>query len=269
MKCQVQRPKGVVALQGQFLARPRLVMGDGAWALRGGAMVDLWLPRVRVGYRGVRSGVDAHENRGTSIACNRTPRCRGEAKNWPYRPNGTIAPGSRDCIPGWWNWPYRPQSQGRRCAFAQIMLRPSSKVTTHSRFGAIVDLWLPRVRVGCRGVRSGVDAHENRGTSIACNRTPRCRGEAKTWPYRPKGTIGPGSRDCIPGWWNWPYRPQSQGRRRVFACILRRPSSKVTTHSRFGAMHVSGLHASGLCAFTAAAPLAVLVHLQPTRVSGL
>ena len=119
------------------------------------------------------------------------------------------------------------------------------------RGGAIVDLWWPQVRVGCRGVRSGVDAHTNPGTSIGCNRTPRCRGEAKSWPYRPRGTFAPGSRDCIPGWWNWPYRPQSQGQRCAFARILRQPSSKVTTHSRFRAMHVSGLHASGLCAFTA------------------
>jgi hypothetical protein len=80
---------------------------------------------------------------------------------------------SRDCIPGWWSWPDRPESQG-----------------------------------GVGGV-----AHANPGTSIACNRAARGRGEARSWPYRPKGTIGPVSRDCIPGWWSWPYRPQSQSGR--------------------------------------------------------
>jgi hypothetical protein len=108
------RPQGGVALQGQFLAGPRRVMVGTRGVWRGGAIADLCLPPVRVGCRGVRSGVDAHTNPGTSIGCNRTPRCRGEAKSWPYRPRGTFAPGSRDCIPGWWNWPYRPQSQGQR-----------------------------------------------------------------------------------------------------------------------------------------------------------
>jgi hypothetical protein len=137
------------------------------------------------------------------------------------------------------------------------------------RGGAIADLCLPRVRVVCRGVRSGVDAHTNPGTSIGCNRTPRCRGEAKSWPYRPRGTFAPG-----PGIASRAGGTGLTGRNRkgsgcAFARILRQPSSKVTTHSRFRAMHVSGLHASGLCAFTAAAPLAVLVHLRHTRVSGL
>ena len=39
----------------------------------------------------------------------------------------------------------------------------------------------------------------------------RCGGGAKCWPYRPQGTLGLGSRDCIPGWWSWPYRPESPG----------------------------------------------------------
>ncbi len=55
-------------------------------ALRGGAMVDLWLPRVRVVCRCVRSGVDPHANPGTSITGDRTARLRGEAKSWPDRP---------------------------------------------------------------------------------------------------------------------------------------------------------------------------------------
>jgi hypothetical protein len=88
------RPQGGVALQGQFLAGPRRVMGGTRGVWRGGTIADLCLPRVRVGCRGVRSGVDAHTNPGTSIGCNRTPRCRGEAKSWPYRPRGTFAPGS-------------------------------------------------------------------------------------------------------------------------------------------------------------------------------
>ena len=112
MKCQVSRPQGVVALQGQLLAAPRRVMGGTRGVLRGGEMVDLWLPRMRVRCRCAGSGVDPHGNPGASIACNRTARSRGEAKSWPYRPNGTIGPVSWDCIPGWWSRPYRPQSQG-------------------------------------------------------------------------------------------------------------------------------------------------------------
>ena len=80
------RPRGVVALQGQLLAGPRRVMGGTRGVLRGGAMVDFWLPRVRVVCRCVRSGVDPHANPGTSIEGNRTARGRGEAKSWPYRP---------------------------------------------------------------------------------------------------------------------------------------------------------------------------------------
>ena len=54
----------------------------------------------------------------------------------------------------------------------------------------MVDLWLPQVRAGCRCVRYGVDAKANPGASIACNRTVRLRGGAKSWPYRPKGLSG-------------------------------------------------------------------------------
>jgi hypothetical protein len=43
---------------------------------------------------------------------------------------------------------------------------------------------------GCRGPGSGFDANPNPDTSITCNRTARCRGEAKSWPYRPKGRKG-------------------------------------------------------------------------------
>ena len=75
---------------------------------------SVWVCReVRVGVRGVRGGIDANAGPGMWIACNRSARWRGEAKNWPYRPKGVFGLGSRDCIPGWWNWPYRPDSQGR------------------------------------------------------------------------------------------------------------------------------------------------------------
>ncbi|MGV2334958.1 MAG UNVERIFIED_CONTAM: hypothetical protein LVR18_12890 [Planctomycetaceae bacterium] len=41
-----------------------------AWGLHGGAMVDSWVPRVRVGSRGLCSGVNANANPDTSNACN-------------------------------------------------------------------------------------------------------------------------------------------------------------------------------------------------------
>ena len=81
-------PQGVVALQGQLSAESCRVMGGTRGVWRGGAMVDSWLPRMRVRCRCVRSGVDPHANPSTSIACNRTARWRGEAMSWPYRPNG-------------------------------------------------------------------------------------------------------------------------------------------------------------------------------------
>ena len=62
MKCQVSRPRGIIALQGQLLAGPRRVMGGTRGMLRGGAMVDLWLPRVRVRCRCIRSCVEMHAN---------------------------------------------------------------------------------------------------------------------------------------------------------------------------------------------------------------
>ena len=37
---------------------------------------------------------------------------------------------------------------------------------------------------------SGGDANANLNTCIACNRMVRCRGGAKSWPYRPKGLLG-------------------------------------------------------------------------------
>jgi hypothetical protein len=61
-----------------------------------------------------------------------------------------------------------------------------------------------RRRCGCEPVR--VDRKQRRAAL-------RC--EAKNWPYRPEGAFVPVSRDCIPGWWTWPYRPQSHGWRRV------------------------------------------------------
>jgi hypothetical protein len=100
MKCQVMHLQGVVALQGQLLAGPRRVMGGTRGMLRGGAMVDLWLPRVRGGCRCVRSGVEMHANPGTLTKCNRTARSRGEAKSWPDRPNGIIGPVSPGLHPG-------------------------------------------------------------------------------------------------------------------------------------------------------------------------
>ena len=66
-------------------------------------------------------------------------------------------------------------------------------------------------RAGCRAPGSGIDTNTNPDASITRNRTPRCRGEAKSWPYRPQGRRGLGSRDFIPGWWSWPDRPESQG----------------------------------------------------------
>jgi hypothetical protein len=139
------------------------------------------------------------------------------------------------------------------------------------RGGTIADLCLPRVRVGCRGVRSGVDAHTNPGTSIGCNRMPRCRGKAKSWPYRPKGTIGPGSRDCIPGWWNWPYRPQSQGQRlRVcthFASTIFEGDDAfaVPGHARFRSSRLRALCIHGGC--PACGPRAFAAHprFRPVR----
>jgi hypothetical protein len=61
MKCQVTRPQGVVAL---------------------------------------RTGVDANANPGTSIMSNRTTRCWGKAKNWPYRPKATFEVGVPGLHPG-------------------------------------------------------------------------------------------------------------------------------------------------------------------------
>ena len=100
MKCQVMRRRVVFALQGQLSAGPCRVRGGARGALRGGAMVDLWLPRVRVVCRCVRSGVDADANPGTSITGDRTARLRGEAKSWPDRPKGTIGPVSPGFHPG-------------------------------------------------------------------------------------------------------------------------------------------------------------------------
>jgi hypothetical protein len=109
------------------------------------------------------------------------------------------------------------------------------------RGGAIVDLWVRRARFDCRGLRPGIDANANPDTSITCKQTPRCRGAAKSWPDRPKGTRGPVSRDFIPGWLNWPYRPQSQGGVGVFS---RLQSSRVD-HLRMR-RHI---RVSGSCAF--------------------
>jgi hypothetical protein len=124
---------------------------------------------------------------------------------------------------------------------------------------------LPQVRVSGRWVRSGVDAHANPGTSITGNRTARWGGEAKSWPDRPKGTIGPESRDCIPGWWSWPYRPQSQSGRW---------GSRVCMHYALTDVEGDGAFASGTCGFlvftrfrslciNGPSPLPVHVHLPP------
>ena len=58
------------------------------------------------------------------------------------------------------------------------------------RGGAMVDLLVPGSPVGCRGPGSGNDANANPDTTITCNRTARSQGEAKSWPYRPKGRTG-------------------------------------------------------------------------------
>jgi hypothetical protein len=55
------------------------------------------------------------------------------------------------------------------------------------RGGAMVDLMVPGSPVGCRGQGSGINADPNPDASITCNQTARSRGEAKSWPYRPKG----------------------------------------------------------------------------------
>jgi hypothetical protein len=86
MKCQVTRRRVVVALQGQLSAGSRRVSGGTHGVLRGGAIVDLWVRRARFGCRGLRPGIDANANPDTSITCKQTPRCRGAAKSWPYRP---------------------------------------------------------------------------------------------------------------------------------------------------------------------------------------
>jgi hypothetical protein len=66
-------------------------MGATRGELRGGARVDLLVPGSPVGCRGQGSGLDANPNPDRSITCNRTARCRGEAKSWPYRPKGLAA----------------------------------------------------------------------------------------------------------------------------------------------------------------------------------
>jgi hypothetical protein len=64
------------------------VMGGPRGGLRGGAMVDLLVPGSPVGCREPGPGIDANPSPDASITCNRTARCRGEAKSWPYRPRG-------------------------------------------------------------------------------------------------------------------------------------------------------------------------------------
>ena len=88
MKCQVNRPRFAVALQGQFLARRRRLMGGTRGVLRGGVMVELCAEvRVLVAVAYVLVSM-CTPNPDTSILCNLTARSRGAAKSWPYRPNG-------------------------------------------------------------------------------------------------------------------------------------------------------------------------------------
>jgi hypothetical protein len=70
------------------------------------------------------------------------------------------------------------------------------------RAWAMVDWCAPGGRVGCRGISSGVGANASPGTGISCNRRARCRGGAKSWPYRPESQGGRGgvaglSMSCV------------------------------------------------------------------------
>jgi hypothetical protein len=103
MQCQVGRSPGSVALQGQLSARTCRATGGTRGILRVEAMVDWCAPGVRVGCRGIRSGVGANASPGTGISCNRRARCRGGAKSWPYRPEsqggrGGVAGLSMSCV---------------------------------------------------------------------------------------------------------------------------------------------------------------------------
>jgi hypothetical protein len=107
------------------------------------------------------------------------------------------------------------------------------------------------------GLRSGVAADANPCVLIASNGGRRLRCEAKNWPYRPEGAFVPVSRDCIPGWWTWPYRPQSHGWRRVCKTCAS------TLFADEGAIAVRGRE----CFRPLRLP--VLVHLRPGCVFGL
>jgi hypothetical protein len=127
------------------------------------------------------------------------------------------------------------------------------------RGGGMVGLGLPRAHV-CRRAGSGVDANANPGTWIACNRSARCNRGAKTWPYRPKGTVGLGPRDCIPGWWTWPYRPEFQGAALGALRDLRR--HVLFRHEGDGAKRDVAFVLWGPCAFHA------FTRLRPSRIRG-
>jgi hypothetical protein len=83
---------------------------------------------------------------------------------------------------------------------------------------------------------------------------------AKAWPYRPKGTVGLGPRDCIPGWWTWPYRPEFQGAALGALRDLRR--HVLFRHEGDGAKRDVAFVLWGPCAFHA------FTRLRPSRIRG-
>jgi hypothetical protein len=80
MKCQVKRPRFAVALQGQFLARLRRLMGGPRGVLCGGVMVELCAEvRVLVAVAYVLVSM-CTPNPDTSILCNLTVRSRARLR---------------------------------------------------------------------------------------------------------------------------------------------------------------------------------------------
>ena len=89
MQCQVRRSPSSVALQGQLLAGSCRVKVGTRVILRVGVMVGLCVPGVCVGCRGVESGVGVKAFVAAGMECDRMARCRGKAKSWPDRPQGS------------------------------------------------------------------------------------------------------------------------------------------------------------------------------------
>jgi hypothetical protein len=123
-----------------------------------------------------------------------------------------------------------------------------------------------RCGVGGRGVRGGVGANAGPGNVDRVQPVGALQMlELRTGLTGRKGRPGR-ARDCIPGWWTWPYRPESQGLRwgrRGTSDVMCLSNMKVTTqnvaeHLYFGALSVSCVHA--FSAFT---------HSRRCCVSGL